>query len=146
AYAARLLKPMIDRSTRRFRIEARLPPPRARGDFRKLTQVVVNILENSFQSLPDPDAAVILQVFRQDGRAIIECRDEGCGMDESVASRIFEPFFTTKSEAGGTGLGMPVAQGIVKDHGGEITIQSAPDRGTTVRVSLPAMEGEEAME
>jgi len=146
AYAARLLKPVIDRATRRFRIEARLPPPRARGDFRKLTQVVVNILENSFQSLPDPDAAVVLEVYGEGGRAIIECRDEGRGMDEAIASRIFEPFFTTKVEAGGTGLGMPVAQGIVKDHGGEITIESAPDRGTTVRVSLPAMEREEAME
>jgi signal transduction histidine kinase len=146
AYAARLLKPAIDRTTSRFRMDARPPIPRALGDFRKLTQVVVNVLENSLQSLADPDAAIVLEVRGGDGRAIVECRDEGCGMDESVVARVFEPFFTTKGDAGGTGLGLPVAQGIVKDHGGDITIISAPDRGTTVRVSLPAMEREEARE
>ncbi|MDH5299498.1 MAG: response regulator, partial [Desulfobulbaceae bacterium] len=68
--------------------------------------------------------------------------DSGCGMEKSVMERIFDPFFTTKGPGEGSGMGLAVAHGIVKSHGGAIRVDSMVGRGSTFTIFLPAMTGE----
>jgi signal transduction histidine kinase len=145
AYASRLLAPVIARSTKRFYIDARPGLPRVRGNYQKLAQTVINVLENALQALPGPDSAVRLRTRADEDRGLVflECEDEGVGIDPALRNRIFEPFFTTKRDSGGTGLGLSVALGIVRDNGGDIEVESDPGRGTTIRIRFPALPSEE---
>ena len=68
---------------------------------------------------------------------LVRVTDDGCGMAPEVLERVFDPFFTTKDVGEGTGLGLAISYQIVQGHGGEIRIDSAPGRGTRVRVYLP---------
>ena len=90
-------------------------------------------MENALQALDDPNESVTVRTFADPDRAavILECSDQGRGIDPAIRDRLFEPFFTTKRDSGGTGLGLPVALGIVRESGGGIEIDSTPGRGTT---------------
>jgi CheY-like chemotaxis protein len=68
---------------------------------------------------------------------VIEVRDTGAGIPDEIRGRLFDPFFTTKPVGEGTGLGLAICHGIVTTYGGELTVDSAPGRGTTFRVALP---------
>jgi CheY-like chemotaxis protein len=89
-------------------------------------------LTNAIDAIAGP-GEIGLRCYNEDGLAVVEVRDTGCGMPAEVRNRLFEPFFTTKGEAG-TGLGLSVTHGILRRHDAEIQLDSAPGKGTTFRV------------
>ncbi|HET8539625.1 MAG TPA: PAS domain S-box protein [Anaeromyxobacter sp.] len=116
--------------------------PAVMADGTRLGQVVLNLLINAAQAIPDgrADGHEIRIVTRTDaaGRAVLEVRDTGVGIPPEIADRIFDPFFTTKPSGVGTGLGLAICRGIVLGLGGEIAAESRPGHGTTMRIALPA--------
>jgi len=134
-----LLGNLIKQSTRRFESEFGGNIPIFMGNAQKIEQVIINLIVNACQSLPDRDRGVrIATAFDQvENRIVIQVSDEGCGIPEESLQRIRDPFFTTKREAGGTGLGLAIVDRIVRDHGGQISFDSTVGQGTTARVLLP---------
>jgi CheY-like chemotaxis protein len=119
------------------------PLPRVLGNESKLGQVLLNLLINAAQAIPEGDATqhAITVVTRVEGpQVVIEVRDTGKGMSAEVLARIFEPFFTTKPPGEGTGLGLPISRDIVRDMGGELRVQSEPGRGSCFQVVLPLLD------
>ncbi len=108
-------------------------PPIA-GDPLGLREALSYIVANALEAAPE-GGAVTITTRLDAGDAVIAVADTGVGMTPGVQSRIFEPFFTTKP--GATGLGLCLAHGIVSRHGGQIEVDSAPGRGTTVRIKFP---------
>jgi PAS domain S-box-containing protein len=114
------------------------PLPPVRGDARKLEQVFVNLLVNAAQALEEGATGNEITIA---GRAVgedvvVDVRDNGPGMTPEVLRQVFDPFFTTKAPGVGTGLGLSICHGIISQFGGDITIDSAPGQGTTVRIRL----------
>ncbi len=125
------------------------------GDPTQIHQVIMNLCTNAYQAMQDKGGKleVILteidvgyeemidKVGMQPGKHLrLLVKDEGCGMEASVLDRIFEPYYTTKEQGKGTGLGLSVIHGIVKNHGGDITVKSTPGKGTIFQVYLPLIE------
>jgi signal transduction histidine kinase len=111
------------------------PDPQVLVDAGQLRQALLNVLKNAVEAMPNGGELTIATVLRG-GRAEIDVRDRGGGIPGHVQARIFDPFYTTKN--GGTGLGLPITQQIVAEHGGEVSCVSVPGEGTTITVSLPA--------
>jgi polar amino acid transport system substrate-binding protein len=101
--------------------------------------VVVNLILNACQALPDADRGISISTRfnRTTTSAILVVRDEGVGIAPENLSRLTDPFFTTKRESGGTGLGLSVSDGIIKEHGGHLYFESVPGTGTTVTMAIP---------
>jgi signal transduction histidine kinase/CheY-like chemotaxis protein len=117
--------------------------PQTRADPIQLQQVVLNLLVNAEQAILEGRGHGTIRVRtarRGATRLALEVSDDGCGIDARIASRIFDPFFTTKPPGVGTGLGLSIVYGIVQQHGGEITVESAPGRGAAFTVELPMVE------
>ncbi len=110
------------------------------GDRDRLVQVFFNLVLNSEQAIlaSRSKGDVWLACGQEDGRAWATVRDNGGGMSPAVQVCIFDPFFTTKPVGKGTGLGLSITHGIVQQHHGTITVESAEGHGTTMHVSLPA--------
>jgi PAS domain S-box-containing protein len=124
----------------RLVVDAR-PVPRIVASRQRIEQVVLNLLVNAAQAIPEGRAdanTITVRIRPGGGGAIVEVEDTGSGMTPEVRARIFEPFFTTKPVGTGTGLGLSICHGIVAELGGRIEAESAPGRGSTLRVILPA--------
>jgi len=104
----------------------------------QLNQVFLNLLVNAAHAIKEPPGKIIIRTLRIDqDRVAVEIQDNGAGIPEGNRKKIFDPFYTTKPIGEGTGLGLSISYRIVKDHGGEIEVESQVGEGTTFRVILP---------
>lgn len=113
--------------------------PTIQGNFSNLGQVLINIVNNALQALPDGRGKISLFTScHQDTESIVvECRDDGIGIPREIMKDIFKPFFTTKEVGKGTGLGLYVSYEIIKKHAGEIRVSSEKGKGTTFSIHIP---------
>ena len=143
ADAVTILGHHIHKHTEHFSVEyaGKLPP--VRGSHQQIEQVVINLVMNALQALPDKGHGVRVTTAHDAdrGQVVITVRDEGQGMSRRVMERSTEPFFSTRLDQGGTGLGLSISASIVKEHRGALEFESVPRRGTTVLVRLPAAQG-----
>lgn len=125
-----------------IRIETRIadPSPFISADANQLQQVIMNLALNARDAMKGGGSLTIESGSAPDGRARLIVRDTGTGMTPEIRARIFEPYFTTKPRGQGTGLGLPIIHGIITEHGGDITVESAPGAGTSFVITLPAAE------
>jgi signal transduction histidine kinase/CheY-like chemotaxis protein len=108
------------------------------GNEAELHEMLSNLIFNAVEAMPE-GGTLELKTRQEDDNVVIEFRDTGIGMHENVRMHCLEPFFTTK-QGTGTGLGLSIVQGTVKRHGGSITVESTPGKGTTFRIRLPVTE------
>jgi two-component system NtrC family sensor kinase len=114
--------------------------PRLLGDDQKLQQVLLNLVVNAEYAMQHAGRRELTLRTRAAAATgiVIEVSDSGAGMSAETLRHVFEPFFTTKPAGVGTGLGLSVSYGIVRAHGGDILVESAPDAGTTFRIVFPS--------
>jgi PAS domain S-box-containing protein len=111
--------------------------PAVLGSGNRLQQVFLNLFMNARDAMPS-GGMLEVRTFASNGSVEIEVTDTGSGISRDNLARIFDPFFTTKSTGRGTGLGLSVSYGIVKEHAGKIEVHSTPGQGTSFRLEFPA--------
>lgn len=137
--AIRLVGKQVRASTDRFSCDLADSLPLIRGAPQRIEQVLINLLINACQALPDKGRGLSLSTCYEPTQRLnkVIVRDEGIGIPEQAMPYLTDPFFTTRREQGGTGLGLSVSARIVKEHGGTLQFESTPGSGTTVVLSLP---------
>jgi len=137
--ALRLVDNALRKATNHFTVEYAPGLPHFRGNGHRIEQVVINLILNACQALDSKEQAIRVRTYvaENEDMVVLEVSDEGCGLDEETLGRITDPFFTTKRESGGTGLGLSVSDGIVKDHQGRMDFSSKPGEGMKVCLFLP---------
>jgi PAS domain S-box-containing protein len=140
----RLFEPQI--RGRGIRLETSLQPdvPEIRGHRGKLQQVLLNLLLNARDAIGE-EGTITLSSRSEGANVIVEVTDDGAGIAEEDRRRIFDPFFTTKGRGQGTGLGLSISYGIIREHEGEIEVESRPGEFTRFRVTLPVAGTVEAI-
>jgi len=127
-------------------IEAQQPAWAAWIDVGQLENALINLVMNARDAMEGRSGVIRIRtwnqrVTRSDGRrqdmVALEVADRGCGMSQEIKARVFEPFFTTKQTGSGSGLGLSMVYGFIRQSGGRVEIESAPEQGTTVRLHLP---------
>jgi two-component system, NtrC family, sensor kinase len=113
-----------------------LPP--VRGSANKLQQVFLNLFLNARDAMPS-GGMLEVRTAAHNGSVEVEVADTGAGIPREHIHRIFDPFFTTKASGRGTGLGLSVSYGIIKEHAGKIDVRSTPGKGTSFHVEFPAV-------
>jgi signal transduction histidine kinase len=119
--------------------------PSISADANQLSQILMNLLLNAAQATPSGGTiAVLAEKVRFSEMIELRVRDTGCGIPADILPHVFEPFFTTK-RGKGTGLGLSITQNYIRSHGGDIQVESVPDSGTTVRITLPMRQAGKAV-
>jgi PAS domain S-box-containing protein len=110
--------------------------PEVMASTNQIRQVLLNMFKNAKEAMPN-GGSLIVRTSQEDNKVLIHIQDTGVGIPGEIRNKIFEAFFTTKQKVKGVGLGLPVCYGIIRDHGGEIKVESEEGRGTTFTISLP---------
>ena len=127
-------------------VERKLKPdlPRIQADAQQLEQVLVNLYLNAIDAMPEGGKLIVEAEFPQSGdkapMVVITVADTGFGIAETDLPKIFQPFFTAKKRRG-MGLGLPICQRIINNHGGRIAVESVPSAGSTFKIYLPSEQG-----
>ncbi len=137
--AITLVDNLIKKSTGYFSVRYDKNPPPVNGNRQRLEQVMINLIQNACQALPDRKAGIVVSTMHNPNEqgVLIEVRDEGVGVSPDILPYVMDPFFTTRQDLGGTGLGLSVSSSIIEEHGGYITINTKQEKGTTFSVFLP---------
>jgi PAS domain S-box-containing protein len=137
--AVSLLANMIKNATQKFSIEYGKNLPLLEGNFQRLEQVMINLIQNACQALSGTDKGIFISTTNDNEKSnvVITIRDEGMGIPSETLLHIMDPFFTTKHDAGGVGLGLSISSRIVEEHGGNLRFTSEPGVGTTAEITLP---------
>ncbi len=106
----------------------------------QINQVIMNVLSNAIQAINHKGEITIKTSLEKNSRVIIVIADTGSGIPKEQLKQIFDPFFTTKDVGKGTGLGLSISYGIIKDHNGEIVVDSEPGKGTSFKINLPVKQ------
>lgn len=140
--AISLVSNMINKSTDLFSIKYGKNLPALRGNFQRLEQVMINLIQNACQALSDKTKGISVSTsFAKQSHTIrVRIEDEGKGIPSETLPHITDPLFTTKQESGGVGLGLSISSRIVQEHGGTMTFTSEPGKGTTAEVALPVTQ------
>jgi signal transduction histidine kinase len=129
-----LMRMEIDEAEVTASVDAPPDLPPALADRDRIFQALVNVVRNAVHAMPE-GGRLTVRLSSDGERVEFAVEDTGVGMPPEVVARVGEPFFTTKSA--GSGLGLTIAAQIVRDHGGEIVVESAVGQGTTLRIRLP---------
>jgi PAS domain S-box-containing protein len=130
---------IIKKSTNKFIVEYDDDIPLISGNLQQLEQVIINLIVNACEALPDRDKMIKVKTAynKKNKNIIINIIDEGVGIPKKYLNKITEPFFTTKAEKGGTGLGLSISNNIIKKFNGELNFLSEIGKGTTVTIVIP---------
>jgi PAS domain S-box-containing protein len=137
--AISLLSNMINKSTSHFLVSYGNNLPKLKGNSHRLEQVIINLIQNACQALPNIRRGISLSTSYDEkiSSVVVKVQDEGVGILPEDLHHITDPFFTTKSTSGGIGLGLSITSRIVKEHGGTLAFSSEPGRGTIAEITLP---------
>lgn len=137
--AVRLTRHAVIKATDNFHVTLGSGLPPVRGNSQRLEQLMVNLIMNACEALPDRKHSISITTAKnaETGCNTIRIDDEGVGMSPEIMTHALDPFYTTRRDRGGTGLGLSISSRIVKEHGGRISFDSMPNSGTCVIVSLP---------
>lgn len=138
-----IVENIIRKSTDHFSLERGGGLPRVQGNFQKLEQVVINLITNACQALDSRSKSIRIATWHdaEAGWVGVRVEDEGKGIPPENLGKVTDPFFTTKRDMGGTGLGLSVSYGIIREHRGRMEISSDLARGTRVEIRIPALPG-----
>ena len=135
-----MLRPLAKKSHVELRLATSEPEGELDADAGQIEQVLTNLVVNGIHAMPEGGELTVSidEVDAKNSRYVrLQVKDEGTGIPQENLEKIFEPFFTTRDVGVGTGLGLSVAHGIIRDHGGWIAVESVPTKGSTFSVYLP---------
>jgi len=132
-----ILTNLIKKSTDHFSINISENLPKIKGSIQQLEQVIINLISNACHALDSREQKINISASIENDIVLLSIEDEGRGISDENMKYIMDPFFTTKRDTGGTGLGLSISYNIIKDHEGELIINSEAGKGTSAVIKLP---------